>query len=73
MSYVYNTLADRLNDAFVEAGSGAGCTFRPMHHVLRIDYILYSDGIEIHKYSADHSATMSDHLPVMARFKPQTK
>lgn len=73
LSYVYNTLSDNLNDAFVEAGSGAGCTFRPMHHVLRIDYILYSDGIEIHSYKSDHAATMSDHLPIEARFKAQTK
>lgn len=69
MSYVYNTLSENLNDAFVELGSGNGCTFRPMHNVLRIDYILYSDGLEGHSYEADHSATMSDHLPVMARLK----
>lgn len=69
MSYVYNTLSDGLNDAFVELGSGNGCTFRPMHNVLRIDYILYSDGLEGQSYEADHEATMSDHLPVMARFK----
>lgn len=69
MSYVYNTLSDNLNDAFIELGSGNGCTFRPMHNVLRIDYILYSEGLEGHSYEADHSATMSDHLPVMARLK----
>ena len=69
MSYVYNTLSKNLNDAFVELGSGNGCTFRPMHNVLRIDYILYSNGIEGQTYEADHSATMSDHLPVIARLK----
>lgn len=73
MSYVYNTLSDNLNDAFVEAGSGEGCTFRPMHHILRIDYILYSNGIEIHDYDADHSTKMSDHIPIVARFKIKTK
>ncbi len=73
LSYVYNTLSEELDDAFVEAGSGPGCTFRPMHHVLRIDYILFSGGLEIQSYDSDHSATMSDHLPVEARFKAQTK
>lgn len=69
MSYVYNTLSDNLNDAFIEMGHNNGCTFRPMHNVLRIDYILFSEGLEAQSYEADHDATMSDHLPVMSRFK----
>ena len=69
MSYVYNTLSTNLNDAFVENGTGYRSTFRPMHGILCIDYILYSDGIKGYTYEADNSATMSDHLPIKALFK----
>jgi endonuclease/exonuclease/phosphatase (EEP) superfamily protein YafD len=69
MSYVYNTLSDGLNDAFIEHGTGYRSTFRPMRGVLCIDYILYSDGIKGYSYEADKSATLSDHLPIRAQFK----
>ena len=69
MSYVYNLLSEDLYDTFVESGNGYGYTFRPMRGLLRIDYILRSEGLEAESYSADESATFSDHLPVMARLK----
>ena len=64
MSYTYNTLCDKLNDAFVTKGRGYGYTFRPMHSMLRIDYILYSKGINIQSYKAYEDMTYSDHLPI---------
>jgi endonuclease/exonuclease/phosphatase family metal-dependent hydrolase len=69
MSYVYGRLSENLYDVFVESGNGYGYTFRPMRGMLRIDYILRGEGIETLNYSADESATFSDHLPVMARLK----
>ena len=69
MSYVYSVLSENLYDAFVESGNGYGYTFRPMRGMLRIDYILRSEGLESLGYAADESATFSDHLPVYARFK----
>ena len=69
MSYVYNTLAEGLNDGFVELGSGYRSTFRPMHNMLGIDYILYSEGIKGISYEADQEATISDHLPVKVQLK----
>lgn len=69
MSYVYNLLSENLYDTFVERGNGYGYTFRPMRGMLRIDYILRSEGLESLGYSADESATLSDHLPVVARLK----
>ena len=69
MSYVYGLLSENLYDTFVESGKGYGYTFRPMRGMLRIDYILRSEGLESQRYTADESATMSDHLPVTARLK----
>lgn len=69
MSYVYGQLSENLYDTFVESGNGYGYTFRPMRGMLRIDYILRSEGLESLDYSADESATFSDHLPVLARLK----
>jgi endonuclease/exonuclease/phosphatase family metal-dependent hydrolase len=69
MSYVYSTLSDGLNDAFIEHGTGYRSTFRPMRSLLCIDYILYSNGIKAYSYEADKSATLSDHLPLRVQFK----
>ena len=69
MSYVYSLLSENLYDTFVESGNGYGYTFRPMRGMLRIDYILRSEGLESLGYAADESATFSDHLPVYARLK----
>lgn len=64
MSYTYNTLCEELNDAFVVKGRGYGYTFRPMHSMLRIDYILYSKGFNLESYKAYEDITYSDHLPI---------
>ena len=67
MSYVYRRMSHNLHDAFKECGRGYGYTFRPLHGILRIDYILYSDGLEAQHYYIDEEAEMSDHLPVLTR------
>jgi endonuclease/exonuclease/phosphatase family metal-dependent hydrolase len=64
MSYTYNTLCEELNDAFVVKGRGYGYTFRPMHSMLRTDYILYSKGFNLESYKAYEDITYSDHLPI---------
>lgn len=69
MSYVYRKLKKGHVDAFEEAGSGYGYTFRPMHGTLRIDYILHSELLETEVYLADEENEISDHLPIMARIK----
>lgn len=69
MSYVYGLLSENLYDTFVESGNGYGYTFRPMRGMLRIDYILRSEGLESMSYAADETATFSDHLPVISRLK----
>lgn len=69
MSYVYNTLIDGYSDAFEQCGKGYGYTFRPMHGILRIDYILLSKGLETESYTVDEANDLSDHLPITARIK----
>lgn len=69
MSYVYSELSHNLLDAFVEAGSGYGYTFRPMYGMLRIDYVLYSEGLESISYFANEDLELSDHLPIIVRLR----
>ena len=71
MSYVYHKLSRDLVDAFVEQGRGYGYTFRPMHGMLRIDYILHSEGLSSLYYMANENIDISDHLPIVARLKSQ--
>lgn len=73
MSYVYGELKDGYVDAFEQCGSGYGYTFRPMHGTLRIDYILFSQELEVESYLADKSNELSDHLPITARLKIRPK
>ena len=73
MSYVYGELIKNHSDAFVKCGSGYGYTFRPMYGMLRIDYILYSEGLDAQKYEVDECVMLSDHLPINATIKLQPK
>ena len=73
MSYVYGELSNNLLDAFVEAGSGYGYTFRPMYGMLRIDYLLHSEGLESISYFANEDLELSDHLPIVVRLRSVTE
>lgn len=68
MSYVYRTMADGLNDAFRKAGAGYSYTFRGFLNILRIDYVLSSDGFETHSYEV-LPVDYSDHRPVVVRLR----
>lgn len=69
MSYAYHHLSRGLSDAFASCGDGYSYTFRGFSHVLRIDYILTSEGIEPRSYLADKECYLSDHLPVVSHLK----
>ena len=68
MSYVYNRMTEKLTDLFTEKGSGFGYTYRPMWGWLRIDYVMYSDGLEPLQYKSDTEVVLSDHILVSAQF-----
>lgn len=68
MSYAYNRMSRGLNDAFRRVGSGYSHTFRGFCDLLRIDYVLSSDGLEAQTYETPE-VLFSDHLPVVVRLK----
>jgi len=67
LSYTYKTMRHQLMDAFVEAGSGMGITYKGQFPSFRIDYVFYDSAFRIRHYEVDHKR-YSDHYPVMAHF-----
>ncbi len=63
-SYAYHELSDKLDDAFVESGSGYGKTFNGKLPLLRIDYILHDEEISSFNYRTI-KRNLSDHYPVV--------
>lgn len=72
-SYEYYHLAEGLQDAFVEAGSGSGTSFHDYKFPIRIDYIFSSKTVKPISYKVDRSVKLSDHFPVIATFKIENK
>lgn len=68
VSYTYRVMRRGLNDAFVEAGYGAGFTYRGKYPPNRIDYVIYSEGIDCIDFDIV-KARYSDHYPVIAYFR----
>ena len=68
VSYTYRRMRRGLKDAFVEAGYGAGFTYRGKYPPNRIDYILYNDEIECTDFDIV-KVRYSDHYPVIAYFR----
>ena len=56
-----------LKDAWWEGGNGFGFTYRGWHLRLRLDHILYSDGVELQDVKVIDS-DLSDHKPLIANF-----
>lgn len=71
MSYVYRTMARGLNDAFSACGSGYSHTYRGFYNMLRIDYVLSSEGFETISYEVP-AVDYSDHHPVLVRLRKHT-
>lgn len=59
---------DALKDAWWEGGNGFGFTYQGWHLRLRLDHILYSDGLELQDVKVIDS-DLSDHRPLVAKFK----
>ncbi len=68
MSYTYRKIARGLNDSYCEAGYGPSYTYKSFFNLLRIDYVLYSDGLKAHDYSSP-LFDCSDHKPVAVTFE----
>lgn len=63
-SYTYHKIKGPLKDSFRSCGNGYAYTFRGLHRLLRIDYILYSPSLLCTAYRSP-SFEWSDHNPVM--------
>ena len=68
VSYTYHRMRRGLRDAFVEAGYGAGFTYRGKYPPNRIDYILYNEEIECNDFDIV-KVRYSDHYPIIAYFR----
>lgn len=68
VSFTYRQMRHGLKDAFVEAGYGAGFTYRGKYPPNRIDYILYNEDIECTDFDIV-KVRYSDHYPIIAYFR----
>lgn len=67
VSYAYQRIRNRLDDAFIRAGKGYGISFRRRLIAVRIDHILFDPETWVASaYSCPH-IVLSDHFPVLAR------
>lgn len=67
VSYVYQQIANGLQDAFLESGFGFGSTYSGNIPFIRIDYILHSDRLNATGFQA-HKVQYSDHFPISCYF-----
>ena len=67
-SYAYHELCTKLEDSFVESGSGYGKTYNGKLPLLRIDYILHDEKLPSSNYKTIHR-NLSDHFPVVCDFE----
>ena len=67
-SYIYDLVKQdgRFNDAFLEAGSGFGKSFKLDYFPLRIDFLLIENGMKINEFKK-FEIDFSDHYPVLTR------
>jgi endonuclease/exonuclease/phosphatase (EEP) superfamily protein YafD len=68
ISYTYRKMRRGLNDAFVEAGYGAGFTYKGKYPPNRIDYVLYTDELECVDFDIV-KVRYSDHYPIITYFR----
>ena len=65
-SWVYQKLSKNKKDAFLEAGTGLGKSFRYMYP-MRIDFIFTDNKATINQYKTYSDIKLSDHYPIMTR------
>ena len=72
VSYSYRKIRKGLEDAFVEAGNGAGFTYRGNYPPNRIDYILYDNSLDCSAFEII-KVKYSDHYPIVGYFRMSVK
>lgn len=69
LSYTYRIMRGNLNDAWQEAGFGAGTTYNKHHFWFRIDHIFHSHHFKALDIEVQRQYDYSDHYPVLATFQ----
>ena len=69
ISYAYQQMADRLENAFRERGRGLGITYNERFFWIRIDHLFYSADWQCVRAEIDRHAEFSDHYPLVVRLK----
>jgi endonuclease/exonuclease/phosphatase family metal-dependent hydrolase len=64
-SYTYKLLSEKMDDAFIEKGSGFGRTYAGNWPQFRIDYILHSKELGCNRFNRAEE-TFTDHFPITA-------
>ena len=64
VSYAHRSLTRTLKDAFAETGNGLGISYNLHRMYFRIDHILLSRHLKVHKCVVDDSTDASDHYPM---------
>ncbi len=73
LSYARRTIGRKLNDCFIEAGSGPGISYHTGGFYVRIDNILCSNDWDIIKCEIDRKIATSDHYPICSWIKKRSK
>ena len=66
-SFAYHNVRRGLSDAFVKKGSGMDATYNGFLNMFRIDYIMYSRGLNVTRFIS-FDEQFSDHTPIAAGF-----
>lgn len=69
ISYAYQRMSKRMDNAFRARGRGVGISYREQKFPVRIDHIFYSRDWECTKAKIDQNITASDHYPIIASLK----
>ncbi|MGL5682437.1 MAG: endonuclease/exonuclease/phosphatase family protein [Marinifilaceae bacterium] len=72
LSYTYRVLASDLQDAYINKGAGPGFTFDTNPFMVRIDHILYNNGLKALTCRVPR-VDYSDHYPIVATFAWEKK
>lgn len=65
ISYVHRVMSRHLNDAYTQAGNGAGFSYNRSRMYFRIDNILVSDNFTPYNTKVDDFIKESDHYPII--------
>jgi endonuclease/exonuclease/phosphatase family metal-dependent hydrolase len=70
-SYTYHSFSEKLQDSFMESGSGIGNTYLGDFPSYRIDYIFHSNNFYSSRFEV-FKTDLSDHYPVICHLLPKT-